>query len=273
MALALIGGLALAGFSKVFAVVFLGEPRDPKISVHATPQAMNIGMAALGLGCGLVGLAAFGVAPMLARAVAALVDDGGSSGLAAASLSLRGLNDSLGALGRLALPMGAFVVMAIVLVLVRRHMPPCVRAGGSGGTWGCGFAAPVARMQYTASSFVGTLIHHSRFLVRTRRHGIRPAGCFPQPQRLSTQTPDVALERGYEPMFAGLARACQRLSPLQHGRIQLYLAYIVGTVVMVFIVEAALGPVGGSFNRPGAATEQPSHAVRTAIPNGSHTHP
>lgn len=233
-ALALIGGLALAGFSKAFAVVFLGEPRDPTVSVRATPRCMKAGMLLLVGACVLVSAGAIGLAPLLAAAVHPLVPDGADIG------ALRG---SLTSLARVAPPLGVFVAIALVLVVARRRMPSGRPAGGAARTWGCGFAAPAARMQYTASSYAWTLIQCFRYLVWPKLCGGAPAGCFPESAQRSTRPTDILVERIYGPLFIGLSRACERLSRLQYGRIQLYLGYIVTTVVLVFLVEAVLRPL------------------------------
>jgi len=62
LSLALMGGLALACFAKVFSVVFLGEPRDASVRAHVTPPAMWIGMAIPALLCVGIGIFVFRIA-------------------------------------------------------------------------------------------------------------------------------------------------------------------------------------------------------------------
>src|SRR5207247_7634190 len=55
--LALIGGLALACFTKAFGVVFLGEPRGQHAAhAHEAGPLMRIPMQTLAAGCLLVGM-------------------------------------------------------------------------------------------------------------------------------------------------------------------------------------------------------------------------
>lgn len=237
-ALALIGGLALVGFSKVFAAVFLGEPRNPRGSLQPTPRSMHIALLLLALACVGVGFSAGGLAPLLTSATQPMM---------AESTHVAGtIEAAFAPLARVGLPLGAFVVIALILTLGRRRLPRGAPAGGSSGTWGCGFAAPASRMQYTASSYSQSVIRSFRPFLRLRRCGGSPAGCFPRNERLSTHTTDLILERFYLPLFRGASRGCERMWPLQHGRIQLYLMYIVITLAAVFGVEAVLGPVEGS---------------------------
>jgi NADH:ubiquinone oxidoreductase subunit 5 (subunit L)/multisubunit Na+/H+ antiporter MnhA subunit len=245
-ALTLIGGLALAGFSKLFAVVFLGEARDTRPVVHPTPLSMNVGMMLLAVGCVVVSVGVAGLAPLLGAALRPVVTD--------SIIATTALQDSLTTLGRLAMPLCVFVIIVIGLVIVRRRMPLGAPAGGMGGTWGCGFTLPTTRMQYTASSYTWSLGQSFRQFLRPKRMGASPLGCFPNKERLSTQTADMVLERGYEPTFKGLASFFERLWPLQHGRIQLYLVYIVATVVIAFLVEATFGPNGRTTSARKAPT-------------------
>jgi len=92
-------------------------------------------------------------------------------------------------------------------------------------------------MQYTGSSFVWKLIRSFRHIACSKRELRIPEKCFPARGELFTASTDLALERIYTPLFSGLARFFERLWPLQHGRIQLYLLYMVATVLTVFLIE------------------------------------
>lgn len=233
-ALALIGGLALVGFSQIFAAVFLGEPRNPRGSFQPTPYSMNIALLLLALACVGVGVSAGSLVPLLASATQPMM--AGSTHVA------RTIEAAFAPLARVGLPLGAFVVIALMLTLGRRRLPRGAPAGGSSGTWGCGFAAPASRMQYTASSYSRSVIRSFRFFLRPMRCGGSPAGCFPRSEQLSTHTTDLILERFYAPLFRGVSRGCERMRPLQHGRIQLYLALMVITLIVLFLIEALSSP-------------------------------
>src|SRR5205809_942290 len=69
--LALIGGLALACFTKAFGVVFLGEPRGRHTAhAHEAGPLMRIPMQTLAAGCLLIGM----LAPLVVRALAPLLE-------------------------------------------------------------------------------------------------------------------------------------------------------------------------------------------------------
>ncbi len=238
VALALMGGLALAGFSKLYGVMFLGAPRDAGVPGHATPVAMLAGMCVLALACIVVAVAA----PLL----------GGFLRLPLAVVA--GPHRDFGApldatLLTLAWVSGMFlVVLAVIGALwaLRGRWSPAALAVGRQVTWGCGYALPAARMQYTGSSYGWKLTCSFRTVLRSRRQAARPEGCFAGQSHLTSHTPDFALHSAFQPAFRAIAHTCERLWPLQQGRIQLYLMYIVATLLLVFAAEAWWSPFSGA---------------------------
>jgi hydrogenase-4 component B len=227
-ALALIGGLAAACFTKAVGVAFLGEPRTEaaRRAVEA-PRAMVAPMLALALLCGALGLAA----PLMVGAVApavALVGGVPSGSLdiptAAAAGALLTFTVAAAVLGGVA---GALGLMRFLLL--------GGRPVASSVTWDCGYAAPGPRMQYTASSFAAPLTTYFRRYLRTRRHTEEPAGLFPTGASLETHTPDVFEESFFGLLFAGTRRALRSVLPLQNGRVQAYVLYIVATLLVLLL--------------------------------------
>jgi hydrogenase-4 component B len=90
-------------------------------------------------------------------------------------------------------------------------------------------------MQYTASSFAQPLTALFRPVLRTRMRLTPPAGLFPARGALATETPDTFREALFRPAFAAVERALGRLRLLQHGRIQLYVLYIVATLIALMV--------------------------------------
>ena len=116
-------------------------------------------------------------------------------------------------------------------------------------------------MQYTGSSYAWKLLESFRQLARTTRRAPRIAECFPAPAECRTNTPDWVLTWIYQPIFSRIPRACEALWPLQHGRIQLYLVYIVFTVLSVFFVEVWQMPVESSAT-PNAGADAPKSVAQ-----------
>jgi hydrogenase-4 component B len=226
--LALIGGLATACFTKAFGIVFLGEPRSQHAAhAHEAGLAMRLPMLALALGCAAVGL--FPFLAIRALAPALLIVTHQPAAAVAAALSGADASLRMVAVGALILLVGV-----LTLGLIRRQLLSG-RQVEETVTWDCGYARPTARMQYTASSFAQPLTFLFQMVLRTRTRLVPPDGPFPREAALATDTPDVFREGVYRPVFAGFERALDRLRVLQHGRVQLYVLYIVLTLIALLV--------------------------------------
>ena len=226
--LALIGGLATACFTKAFGIVFLGEPRsDHAAHAHEAGPAMRLPMLALAAGCVAVGLFPFVALRALTPALVVVT----RQPEAVAAAALAGAGDALRMV-----TVGAviFLLGVLTLGLVRRRLL-AGRPVEETVTWDCGYALPTARMQYTASSFAQPVTHLFRVVLCTRSRLAPPVGPFPRGAALATHTPDVFRESVFRPVFAGFERTLDRLRILQHGRIQLYVLYIVLTLIAVVV--------------------------------------
>ncbi|GAB6082560.1 proton-conducting transporter membrane subunit [Desulfuromonas carbonis] len=222
-ALALIGGLALACFVKVFGLSFLGTARS-EAAAHAqeAPPVMLWPMALLLLACAGIGLLPGSLRPLLERAAQAWTG----------ALPLPPLAPQLAPLTVIG---GAGWLLVALLLLVgwwlRRRSAAAPRQCG---TWGCGYPLSTPRMQYSASSFADGLVRLFRFVLGSERHGGRVAGLFPERAELAGHTPDPVLDRGLTPLFSGLARLLYRLRRgIQNGLVASYLFYIALTVVVL----------------------------------------
>ncbi len=225
-ALALIGGLAAACFAKVFGLVFLGEPRTAHPGrAHDPAFRGRLATAILAAGCVVVGLFPDRVVVALSPAVAI------ATRLPAAELDAAFVAAAASLRPVAAVAAGFWAVLALLAVARRRLLAG--RPVAASGTWDCGYAAPGPRMQYTTSSFARPFTDLFHGILRTRRTGAAegPDG----PASLSTETPDLFREDVYRPAFAALDRAVAPLRRLQHGRIQLYVLYIVATIVFLLL--------------------------------------
>ncbi len=229
-ALALIGGLALACFSKACGVIFLGEPRSAGAAgaVEVGP-AMRWPMLFLAAACLGVALAAPWLLPGLERA-AAVVVPGSPTGNGAATLSAA----AAWAAGPVALAASASAGLLVLFLTLVGYRQALLRRRpvGRAVTWDCGYAAPTPRMQYTASSFADPLSRLFGAVLRTRRRLLPPVGLFPESASFASDTPDVSRERLFGPGFARFEAALARLRWLQHGRLNLYILAIVAALVV-----------------------------------------
>jgi hydrogenase-4 component B len=121
----------------------------------------------------------------------------------------------------------ALLGTAAVVLLWRR-----TRRNGLGRalTWDCGYAAPTARMQYTAGSFAGIITEWFAWILRPQRHEERPLGEFPARAYFSQHTPETVLERVIAPAGAVVLQLASLARRLQHGRVQAYVFYLIAGV-------------------------------------------
>ncbi|HWP36336.1 MAG TPA: proton-conducting transporter membrane subunit [Gemmatimonadales bacterium] len=224
--LGLVGGLALACFAKVCGVVFLGRARSEagQAAREVTPGYVIPGIA-LAVAC--VGI---GVWPALVLAPALRVAAFVAGMPPAAALELA--RPAVSAGQRIALLAALGVVVSGLLWWLRTL---ALRRAGTAAaqTWGCGYARPTARMQYSASSFAAPLL--AVFGPVTGVREVRHASSY------ETHAANLVLERGVLPLWRVLRAASDRLRPIQHGRLQLYLLYLVATVSLLLIYLAVWG--------------------------------
>jgi hydrogenase-4 component B len=232
--LALIGGLATACFTKAFGMVFLGEPRS-EAPMHAkeSDRSMYAPMLILAAGCLAVGLLGFLIIRAMPPVVDSLIAQSGYTGFDAASVRAEALTAS----GYLKpIFAGAFAILAlIVLIAWLRSRLLSGREVKETGTWDCGYAQPTARMQYTASSFAQPIVDFFNIFQGGWKRLKPPRGYFPATASFRTETLDTSQEKVYRPIFEAVEHLLSKLRVMQHGRIQLYVLYIVLTLIVLFV--------------------------------------
>jgi hydrogenase-4 component B len=226
--LAITGALALACFVKVCGVVFLGLPRTAAAAqAHESGRFMRLPMVALGAACVAIGLAPALFWPAVAHAAAAWQP--AWAGLASPA--------PLVTLGVCHVILAVTAAVAALLLWRRVRRNGFVRAG----TWDCGYAAPTARMQYTAGSFAGIITGWFAWILRPERHASLPEGPFPTAASYAEHTPETVLERVVQPAAAGVMVVAGVARRLQHGRLQAYILYVVVGLLGVALLVLAGG--------------------------------
>lgn len=223
--LALIGGLAAACFTKAFGIVFLGAPRTPHVGeVKEAGALMTIPMALLALLCLCIGFCGPAALKLLSPAVMAAAGPGAALPLLTASSWLFKASVVF-----------AGLVLLAALVWAARKILLSGRSSGKTVTWDCGYAAPTERMQYSASSFAQPITDLFGLFLRTRKTVRVGEGYFPEKASLETETPDFGREGLFRPVFGAAERFLSRFRVLQEGRLQIYVLYIVATLLALLI--------------------------------------
>ena len=235
--LALISGLAAALYAKAYGITFLGEARTGfAANAHAVSWRTLWPLALPALACVAGGLLAplfFGLASLTALNAAPLPD-----GLISGALEVKAQAQS--SLGMVSLLGAAGLCLALALLLGRRFL--LRRRGASGArtaqsvqTWGCGFQAGTARIQYTDASFSEPLakVFAPVMGLKVRRHQV--SGLFPSRAALNVTAPDRLRSGLFTPLFEAVERLCNACKIIQHGKIHLYILYILATVVGLLV--------------------------------------
>ena len=226
--LAMTGALALACFVKVCGVVFLGAPRSSAAEhAHECGAWMRGSMLVLAAGCVVIGLAPFVFWPAVHTAVVAW--RGTWTDVPAP--------ESLTTLGLVHLTLAALAVAGAVWLWRRAHRGGCTRAL----TWDCGYAAPTARMQYTAGSFAGIITEWFAWILQPERHEHRPEVTFPQRAALEEHTPETVLERVIQPCARVVMWISAGARQLQHGRTHAYILYLIIGLAAVAVLTLVWG--------------------------------
>jgi len=226
--LALTGALALACFVKVVGIVFLGLPRtDAASHAHESGALMRAPMLVLAAACVAIGLMPVFFWPAVARAAAEWQPAWADTTIPLPLFALAGCNVAFAVLGLLA-----------AFLLWRR-----VRRNGLSRavTWDCGYAAPTARMQYTAGSFAGIITGWFAWILRPERHVKLPEGYFPVRARFAEHTPETVLEKVVEPAGNAVMAVSTTVRRLQHGRLQSYILYLLLGVIALALLAFAGG--------------------------------
>lgn len=222
--LGMTGALALACFAKVCGVVFLGAARSEAAAhAHECGPAMCGSMMLLGLACVAIGLAPVVFWPAVIRAV-----DTWNPAWIAADTPV-----ALVSLGKVHIALALVALGAAVWFWRRVRHGSFVRAV----TWDCGYAFPMARMQYTAASFASIITEWFAWILRPMRHEHRPEAVLPDHADFSEHTPETVLEKVVEPAGGLVMRISMAARRLQHGRIQSYLLYVlIGLAALAILI-------------------------------------
>ena len=226
-ALALIGGLALFAFTKLYGIVFLGAPRTHEVAeMH---EADNYRIAAMALP--LAGILFVGLFPGVATGIATR----------AAAFFLPTPADTAGWLLTPTLQTAGRTVWLLLLVAgalywLRRRLLRN-RPVTEGPTWGCGFTAPNVRMQYTGESFSEGLQSIATSLTQNSGQG-SPVGkgeIFPAAHSFDIGHRD-RIGRLFAAWWVELLRVInQRVMRLRTGKINHYILFALLFIVLVFL--------------------------------------
>lgn len=231
-AIALVAALAGYAMVKFFGVIFLGQPREPKLAeAHDPSWRERAGLIWLTSGCILLGLFPVPMITAIDRVTHLLID----TGIASTVRKNGWLLLAPTALERASYGPLIFLVLAVLAVLLAvllvhrlyhgrvRFAPP----------WDCGYPAQSARMQDTAEGFGQPIRQIFEPIIRMQR---KLPSAFDENPVYHVSIEDHFWYWLYVPVADRIGRLAHLVGRLQQGRISIYLLYSFLTLLILLVV-------------------------------------
>jgi hydrogenase-4 component B len=220
---------ALSGYVmvKFYGVVFLGQPREPRLAeAHDAGSWERLGLLWLAAGCVVLGLVPATVIGMLDPITRALAGSRIAS-LAQGWLFLAPIEPQRASYSPILFFILTALLVALAWLAVRAFYHGRVRRSRP---WGCGFAGLNARMQDTAEGFGQPVRHVFEPFFRIEQS-------LPAPLDARPRYREVVDDRLWYWLYLPLARGVEKLTSLitvlQRGRISVYLMYSFATLLLL----------------------------------------
>ena len=234
--LALAAALAAACFVRAFGIAFLGRPRSAE--AQAAGEVDRFSLAAMGLLallCLLAGLLPGLLIDALAPVVRLLVDGTMPTQARVAWLSIVPIAEGRSSYNGLLVFLFIALSTWLSVLLIHRFASQEVRRGPA---WDCGFPQASPATQYTAGGFAQPIRRVFGAMFRARERVEMPRPGDTAPARFAVETHDLAWERLYLPIAAGIDLAAGRLNRLQFLTIRRYLGLVFAALVTLLLVLA-----------------------------------
>jgi hydrogenase-4 component B len=138
----------------------------------------------------------------------------------------------------------ALTIGLLIWLRTRAARPPAGTQVATGPTWGCGYSAPNARMQYTGSSFSSDFQVRFKGVMVTLRRQKAPQGYFPKDSYLITDCVDAVERRLFSVIKHGDASAGELSGRLREDDPRIaFAAALIAIVLISGLVVLAGGPL------------------------------
>ncbi len=228
-ALALIGGVVILAFTKLYGTVFLGAPRTHEVAEAS--EVDNFRIAAMALP--LAGILFIGLFPQ--TAVSAVTRAAGFFIHPPADAADYLLSPTLAAVSRTVW----LLILVVGLLAWLRSRALRTRKVTDGATWGCGFTSPNVRMQYSGESYSEGLQSIATSLTQNSGEGgaVGKGEIFPAAHNF-----DIRHKDRFDKLFAAwwveLLRVInKRAMRLRTGKINHYVLFALAFLVLIFLLS------------------------------------
>jgi formate hydrogenlyase subunit 3/multisubunit Na+/H+ antiporter MnhD subunit len=229
LGLVLIGGLAMLCFTKAFGVVFLGTPRQEfHHEVKEGPFLQLLPLWLIAAVIAFIGLCPRLFINILVQPVGLLTGDQG-----VANDTFAG--PSFGTLTSVSYAAWGLVILTLIVFFVRNRVMS-KRTISAGPTWGCGYVAPSAKLQYTAGSFVRSYVKLNKATLLFEKKEKEVVGLFPAESHYESNAYDKFEKWLIDKPVASFKTFLKRFLFLQNGSLQSYILYGVMFIIGVIFI-------------------------------------
>jgi formate hydrogenlyase subunit 3/multisubunit Na+/H+ antiporter MnhD subunit len=229
LALVMVGGLAMLCFTKAFGIVFLGTPRhEIHNEVKEAPFVQLIPLYIIAAFIVFIGLFPKLFLTLLEKPAGLL---SGNQFFTILTFQGKAMN-ALQPIGWAA--MGLFALILFVL-LVRRIVQRKAKIEVA-PTWGCGYVAPTAKLQYTASSFVRSYGKLFGAIILWFKKEKEVEGVFPIDGHYESHTYDRLEQWLIDKPITAYKSFMGRFLFLQNGKLQYYILYGILFIVSIICI-------------------------------------
>jgi len=241
MGLVVIGGLAMLCFTKAYGIVFLGSERShlPK----NMKEAPFIKLLPLYLIAFLI--IAIGISPrlfldFLSQPLLLLT---GNQPINMFSFSKSMIN----AMQQISWAAWGLILLSLFIYMIRKLAMRNKKIKIS-STWGCAYAAPSSKLQYTASSFVRTYSKLYGSVLLTFRKEKDITGIFPATGHYESHPYDKIEKWFVDKPIKAYKTLMGRFLFLQNGKLQVYILYGILFIILIIGIPMVYGKMMIFFN-------------------------
>jgi len=225
--LAIIGGLAIFCFTKVFSIIFLGSPRSNKTE-HATEVENTMITPNFLIGFMIIAVGFFPALFMgpLANVVGLFSNDAAS------------IQQMIPVLNNISISSGIFIALIGVIWILRAWQQK-KQTVKHDATWGCAYTgANPALHQYTATSFADNIVQLVNPVVNVKKefNGFDEKEVFPEERAFKTHSSDTIEDNLIIKPTGKILAWLKEIAVFQTGKIQHYLLYALVFLIGIFLL-------------------------------------
>jgi hydrogenase-4 component B len=228
--LVMVGGISIISFTKLFGIMFLGQPRT---ELHNEPREASFIMLLPQYFIVIIMLSVAFFPQFYFGQVINIIDSTFTSQLTLSNPQIATTRANLITIGHF----GVYFIVLMVIVFAIRFRLLRKRSLNTCETWSCGYIAPIPKAQYTGRSFARTFGNLLGFILIKRKNfdKISKTSLYPTSRKFSTYYFDILEKYLVIPLTKRISYILNYFQFIQNGKIQSYVIYGLFFILIVFI--------------------------------------